>query len=111
MKRTCHIDTAPDSLGGALQCFGTFPTAIAAARIYDLAVRHITGEDAVLNFPLTDYVDGSGKLKAQWAAKVPTAALAAATRRGGKRVGGKRGKKTAAEAAPASDEDEDEDAA
>ena len=61
----------------AVQCFGTFETAQEAAHIYDLAVRHIYGEDAVLNFPLTTYIDGERRLQEQWRAKVPAAALAA----------------------------------
>ena len=63
-----------------MQCFGTFRTAAEAARVYDLAVRHISGEDAVLNYPLTDYLGPDRELTAAWAAKVPAAALDAKAR-------------------------------
>eukprot|EP00892_Ulva_mutabilis_P006800 jgi/Ulvmu1/4492/UM002_0218.1 len=40
-----------------MQCFGTFTNAEAAARAYDLAAICLDGEDAVLNYALTDYWD------------------------------------------------------
>ena len=61
-----------------VQCFGTFDTAKEAGQIYDMAYRHIYGDEAVLNFPLTGYLDkATGKLKPEWEAAIPAAARAA----------------------------------
>jgi hypothetical protein len=79
----CTCSHAPS----VLQCFGTFEAASQAARTYDLAVHHIYGEDAVLNFPLIEYLDReTGKLKPQWAEQVPEAAKVA-KENGAKRKG------------------------
>lgn len=61
-----------------MQCFGTFDTAKEAGQIYDMAYRHIYGDEAVLNFPLTDYLDReTGKIKPEWEAAIPEAAKVA----------------------------------
>ena len=88
VDRSFHTDTY---LSG-VQCFGTFTTKEEAGHIYDLAVRHIYGDEAVLNFCLLDYlVQGTQRLKPEWQERVPRAAYIA-KERGVKRKRAKRGK-------------------
>lgn len=59
-----------------MQCFGTFSSAEEAARAYDLASIHLDGEDAVLNYPLSEYWDFKTKaLKAGLSWNVPKSVL------------------------------------
>jgi hypothetical protein len=61
-----------------MQCFGTYPSAPEAAVKYDLAVWHIYGDAAVLNFPLTRYIDvRTQALKPEFAQEVAEQAVAA----------------------------------
>jgi hypothetical protein len=77
---------------GGLQCFGTFNTAFEAGQIYDVAVHHIYGDEAVLNNPLIDYLDpATGDLLPEWKRRVPEEAKLA-KERGVKKKKSKRNK-------------------
>jgi hypothetical protein len=57
-----------------MQCFGTYGTRELAARAYDLGSILLYGNDAVLNFILTDYVDlSTGEIKEKLPWDVPPA--------------------------------------
>ena len=59
-----------------VQCFGTFSTAEEAARSHDLGALVLFGDDAGLNFPITDYLDiSTGRFKEEWRGKIPAVAL------------------------------------
>lgn len=63
-----------------MQCFGTFATEEKAARAFDLGMRVLRGDDAKLNFPLTDYLDDNHKLLPRWQSQVPPQAYEAVQR-------------------------------